>query len=119
MASRATTTNDETVTGLGSIEVSMAFLEQQPWWPAFREGRRTCVRMIDDVLWVGHFCAWCQRQHVAIQQCTRTDLDAYAATIASFRPGPRFACQRTISALIEFLATTRAPDGDRSTVEIC
>jgi hypothetical protein len=108
MASQASTAADGTATGLGSIQGSADYLEQQTWWPSFRETRRFWVQQIDDVLWVGHFCGWLQRHRLAVERCTPTDLDAYLASIASFRPGPRAACQRTVTALVGFLAA-RAP----------
>lgn len=109
MASQTISATDPTATGLGSIQVSMVYLEQQTWWPPFRESRRPWANLVDDVLWVGHFCGWLQRQHLTIERCTRIDLDAYLASIASFRPGPHSACQRTVTALIDFIAA-RAPD---------
>jgi hypothetical protein len=104
MASQAIIAADGTAKGLGSIQGSIAYLEQQPWWPGFRETRRLWAQQIDDVLWVGHFCGWLQRHGLAIERCTTADLDAYMASIASFRPAPRAACQRTVMALIDFLA---------------
>lgn len=103
MTDPAITTPDRLMDRLGSIDGSMAYLEREAWWSTFRAGRRTSVRLMDDLLWVGHFCRWLQGQHVPIERCTRTELDAYLASIASFRPGPRVACQRTITALVDFL----------------
>jgi len=90
----------------GSIQASITYLEQQTWWPRFRDTRRSCTRQLDDVLWVGHFCGWLQRQRLAIERCTKSDLDAYLLSIASFRPGPRSACERTVTALVEFLGNS-------------
>ena len=113
IAGQAINVDDPMTTGLGSIAGSMAHLEGQPWWSAFREGR-TSTQLIDDVLWVGHFCAWLQLQRIAIERCTNNEVDTYLATIASFRPGPRSACRRTVTALIDFLATSRVHSGARS-----
>jgi hypothetical protein len=108
MASQPIRAADGTAPGLGSIQGSIAYLEQQTWWPRFRDTRRCSVEQMDDVLWVGHFCGWLQRRRQAIERCTTADLDAYLASIASFRPGPREACQRTVTALIDFLAARQA-----------
>jgi hypothetical protein len=108
MASHAIIATDRTAPGLGSLQGSMAYLQQQSWWAAFRDGRRGWAQPIDDVLWVGHFCGWLQRERMAVERCTKTDIDAYLASIASFRPGPRAACQRTVTELIDFFAA-RAP----------
>jgi hypothetical protein len=116
MAGRSIISNDGTATGLGSIDGSIAYLEQQTWWRAFREDRRAAAQQIDDALWVGHFCRWLERRRTALDRCTATDLHAYLTSIATFRPGPRAACQRTVTALVEFLAA-RGPEMARSPVE--
>lgn len=118
MAGQAIIATDPTAAKLGSIQGSMAYLQQQAWWSAFRETRRAFAQLTDDVLWVGHFCGWLQRQRLAIERCTKADLEAYVASIASFRPGPRAACQRTVTALISFLEA-RAPTIARSPSEGC
>jgi hypothetical protein len=87
----------------GSIESSLVYLQCQQWWRRFREGRRD-VPLLDDALWVGHFCRWLLQQHLKIEACTRSQLNEYLATLSSFRPGPRAACQRTTTALIAFLS---------------
>jgi hypothetical protein len=104
MGSQADISEAGSATGLGSLEGSIAYLERQAWWQAFRESRHTSAPLIDDVLWVGHFCGWLQAQRVAIERCTKAELDAYLATIASFRAGPRAGCERTVTALVAFLA---------------
>jgi hypothetical protein len=116
MAGRSIIENNRTATGLGSIDGSIAYLEQQTWWRAFREARLTSAQQIDDALWVGHFCRWLERRRTALDRCTPTDLHAYLTSIASFRPGPRAACQRTVTALVDFLAA-RAPETAQSSVE--
>lgn len=101
---------ETTVKAPGSLDGSLAFLQQQDWWPAFRTGRSACVNAIDDVLWVGHFCRWLQMRHIAFERCTHADLDSYLGSIAAFRPGPRAACERTVTALIDFVAADGAND---------
>jgi hypothetical protein len=86
----------------GSIQGSLAYLELHDWWHDFRSGRRE-VQLLDDALWVGHFCRWLQQQRVAVEACTPAVLDAYLATLASFRTGPHLACERTVTALLTFL----------------
>jgi hypothetical protein len=108
MADRTSVATQKTTIELGSVNGAMAYLAHEEWWPAFRARRRSRAQLVDDVLWVGHFCSWLQAQRIEIERCTYSDLAAYLATIDSFRPGPRSACQRTVTALMDFLAATNA-----------
>lgn len=105
MSSLACFAHDQTTPpDRGSIRWSLTYLEQQPWWPEFRQGRRGVASELDDALWVGHFCSWLEYRHIDVEHCTRRDQDAYLAEVTSFRPGPRSACTRVVTALIDFLA---------------
>ncbi len=103
---QATRRTSDTIGGC-CIQASMDYLQAQEWWPAFRDRRRSTARLTDDVLWVGHFCWWAQQHALAVEDCTDEDLAAYLATTALFRPGPRAACESTVTALVDFLARTR------------
>jgi hypothetical protein len=92
----------------GSIQSSLAYLQRQRWWRKFRAGRRH-VPLLDDALWLGHYCRWLHEHHVAIEACTSVQLDAYLATLTSFRPGPRAACERTVQALMAFVSEPSTP----------
>ncbi len=92
----------------GGIAASMRYLQQQEWWPAFRERRCGTTQLIDDVMWVGHFCGWLQERERAIEWCGEDDLCAYLSTARSFRPGPRAACERTVKALFDFMTDGRS-----------
>ena len=107
--------NDRALAPLGSLEGSTAYLERQTWWQLFREGRYGCVPLMDDVLWVGHFCAWLRRRGLAPERCTKSDAEAYFTSIASFRPGPRMACERAVTGFVDFLAAEWPPAGSPPT----
>jgi hypothetical protein len=102
--SQATNTmSGSTFAGPCSIDGSLAYLEQQAWWQAFRRYRAS-VPLIDDALWIGQFCCWMQRRPAAIESCTRADAEAFLTTTESFRPGPRSACRSSVTALVDFLS---------------
>jgi hypothetical protein len=110
MPTLSPTRHRSTKLDLGCIEASLAYLQEQPWWRPFRDGRRDAAQLIDDVLWVGHFCRWSEQQGIGVERCTKAHLRAYLDTTASFRPGPRAACERTVTSLVEFISSTRSAD---------
>jgi hypothetical protein len=93
------------VADLGSIDGSLVFLAQQSWWQRFRDGRRD-VALLDDVMFVGHFCRWLAMRRVEIQDVARAHVDEYVLTLTSMRPGPRAAYERTARGLLTFFAQT-------------
>jgi hypothetical protein len=105
-------TEPDCAAGVCSIDGATAYLEQQSWWPAFRDDRVPRVPQIDDVLWTGHFCAWLRSQGMTIEQCTRTELSDYLKSVDSFRPGPRSACRRTVTDLVEWLNRRAESESD-------
>lgn len=94
--------------GPEGIAASMHYLQHQDWWPTFRQARSGTIRLIDDVLWVGHFCGWLREHARPVEQCDEDDLSAYLASTGSFRPGPRVACEHTAKALVDFMTETRS-----------
>jgi hypothetical protein len=86
----------------GSIAATLPRLEAEPWWPVMR-GRRRPDADLDQVICLGRFLRWLEREGRQATDCTDADLATYEATLAPCRPGPRAAYARAAQDFVDFV----------------
>jgi hypothetical protein len=85
-----------------SFRAFHARVRQEPWWNEFL-ATRPHRYFANDVECIGRFLCYLDGRGVRLQECTRTDIEDFAASLPRWKGNVFEAYQRRLSALLQLV----------------
>jgi hypothetical protein len=102
----ATAISPTTSAAPGSVAATLRRLEHEPWWPVIQRLPVASGEPLGQIMCLGHFLAWLDRNGLRVTDCTDEQLAAYETTLNRFRP--RALYQRTAREFVRLAVMWRA-----------